>query len=296
MSGEMHIFRCPACRASLDESGMGSGFACGACGAAVQVFEGVPALVRDADAVARQIREAKASGRAMWYEESQLTQWEGPYRHHVLKRKKYVESVLARHLAGRSGAAVGLDMGCGDGANFFWLAQHVGVLYGSDYNIERLARAAKRPGPRMVFMADCTDYPANDDSFDAVYFNHVLEHIPDDAAVLCEVRRILKPGGVCVLGVPNEGAWFWRLAYKLQPELLRTSDHVHFYTAETIAEKCRAAGFQINEIKHIGWGVPHWALDSKIRGVKVVDDALELFGRTLLKSQATSLYLILTRA
>ena len=79
-------------------------------------------------------------------------------------------------------------------------------------------------------MADICDYPAEDDCFDVIFFNHVLEHIPDDVAALREVRRILKPGGLLVLGVPNEGAAFWQLAYRLQPKTMvkqRSSTFLH---------------------------------------------------------------------
>jgi SAM-dependent methyltransferase len=144
-------------------------------------------------------------------------------------------------------------------------------------------------------MADITDYPARDHAFDVVFFNHVLEHIPDDDRALREAHRILKPGGLLILGVPNEGAWFWQLAYRLQPEILRTSDHVHFYTAPSLAAQCRGAGFTVQEVRPIGWGVPHWTLDSLVRRFRWVDDAFEWLGRRLLRSQATSLYLLLTK-
>jgi SAM-dependent methyltransferase len=140
-------------------------------------------------------------------------------------------------------------------------------------------------------MADATDYPSNDNSFDIVFFNHVLEHIPNDIGALSEVYRILKPGGLLILGVPNEGALFWQLAYRLQPHVLAASDHVHFYTAKSLKEKCLQAGFKIHEITPIGWGVPHWSLDAKIRTYKFVDDLLERIGKALIPAQATSLYL-----
>src|ERR1019366_9596147 len=96
-----------------------------------------------------------------------------------------------------------------------------------------------------LFMADICNYPADDDSFDVIYFNHVLEHIPDDVAALREVGRILKPGGLLILGVPNEGAAFWQLAYRLQPNIRATTDHQHFYTADSVAAQCRAAGLTV---------------------------------------------------
>jgi SAM-dependent methyltransferase len=142
-------------------------------------------------------------------------------------------------------------------------------------------------------MADITDYPMLDDSLDIIFFNHVLEHIPDDMLALREVYRILRPGGLLILGVPNEGAAFWQMAYRLQPGVSASSDHLHHYTADTIAAKCIEAGFRLREVHPIGWGVPHWTLDALIRRFEWVDDGLEALGRRWLPSQATSLYLLL---
>lgn len=256
----------------------------------IHSVEGVPLLVADTSAVEKTIAEAKKAGRADWYEAPQMGQWQGPYRHHMLKRKKMVERIIKSYADETAQPLIGLDLGCGDGTNIEWLAPHFSALYGSDYNITRLVRASRVKGAKQVFMADVLDYPAADGAFDVVFFNHVLEHIPDDSAALSEVLRILKPGGLLVLGVPNEGAFFWQLAYKLQPDIRKTSDHIHFYTSKSIREKCEKAGFSVRKVNFIGWGVPHWALDSKIRGVKAVDDLLETVGRAFIPNQATSLY------
>lgn len=49
---------------------------------------------------------------------------------------------------------------------------------------------------------DITDIPHADGSFDLVFCNHVLEHVPDDRAALRELRRVLSPGGRAVLMSP----------------------------------------------------------------------------------------------
>jgi SAM-dependent methyltransferase len=38
--------------------------------------------------------------------------------------------------------------------------------------------------------------------FDVIMINHVLEHVPDDRAVLANLRRMCKPGGICIITVP----------------------------------------------------------------------------------------------
>jgi ubiquinone/menaquinone biosynthesis C-methylase UbiE len=50
---------------------------------------------------------------------------------------------------------------------------------------------------------DVTDIDFPDASFDAIFCNHVLEHVPDDRLALREIRRVLRPGGWASLLVPD---------------------------------------------------------------------------------------------
>lgn len=285
MSG---IFRCPRCHAALADAGR-----CEACGFAVQTFEGIPVLLAHPQAVANAIAKAKTEGRGDWYEGPQVDQLTGPYRHHLRRRREYLDGVLGKYIRNAKRPLTVLDLGCGDGIHLDWLRGYADALYGSDYNLLRLRRAAQRGLAKQLFLADVTNYPVRDDVFDIVFFNHVIEHIPDDRTALAEARRILKPGGILILGTPNEGAFFWQLAYRLQPKVLKTSDHVHFYTVETLAERCSEVGLRLREVKRLGWGVPHWSLDAHLRQFKVVDDLFEAVGRFVMPSQATSLYFVL---
>lgn len=268
--------------------------ACRQCGTPFEFVGGAPILLRDTAAVACAIETARASGRASWYEAPQAAQFSGPFRHHLRRRRRYLDDALARHLRGAKAASV-LDLGCGDGSNLGWLAGYAEHLFASDYHALRVARAAQLGAAETLFIADATDYPAADGSFDLIFFNHVLEHIPDDLQALREARRILAEDGLLVIGVPNEGAFFWQLAYRLQPDFLRDSDHVQFYTAASLSARCREAGLTVREVKRLGYGVPHWTLDGKLRQFKWVDDLFEMLGRTFIPSQATSLYLIASK-
>jgi len=54
--------------------------------------------------------------------------------------------------------------------------------------------------------------PFADAQFDVVYSSNVLEHIPDVPAMLAEIRRILRPEGLCVHILPTSAWRFWTLA------------------------------------------------------------------------------------
>ncbi|MBP7711995.1 MAG: class I SAM-dependent methyltransferase [Gammaproteobacteria bacterium] len=289
------VFACLACRApGLKASA--EAWRCSGCGALYPVEDGIPLLVRDPAAHRQRLAQSQADN-PEWYAVPQPPESVSPWHHHLRKRRRYVQGRIARHLRGRGQERAErlLDLGCGDGTNLAWLKDHAERLYGSDYNGLRLLRAARRATGATLFLADILDYPAAADSFDVVFFNHVIEHVPDDVGALRAVLRILTPGGLLVLGTPNEGCWWWQWAYRRAPEVLKGTDHVHFYTGLTIGSKLIKAGFRLLETHYMGWGPPDWALDGRIRQHRWVDDALEAVGRVLLPHQASSLYLLATK-
>ena len=236
------------------------------------------------------------TGRSAWYTEQHSNQIGGPFRHHLDRRRKYVETVLKKYLEieARDTASSLLDLGCGDGENLQWLRKYAKRIYASDYNSIRVNRV-RSFAEEQIYLADITNYPALDNSFEIVFFNHVLEHIPDHLQAISEVARITQPGGIVVLGIPNEGALFGKLAYKFQPSSRKTTDHVHFYTMPEILKLCEQTDLKVQETKYLGYGIPHWSLDSHIRKYKSFESLFENIGRYIFPRQATSIYVILRK-
>lgn len=292
---QSEVLRCLACHALLEKEG--ETLRCPACGRNYPVLEGIPVLVRNSERHLGMMAEACAV-KPNWYVMEQPPEEVSPWRHHLRRRRQYVSRVLRREVDRRALPPDFrlLDLGCGDGNNMTWLKTFGGRLYGSDYNLTRLVRARHLVPEAQCFLADILDYPAPDDFFDVIFFNHVIEHIVDDLGALREVRRILSPRGLLILGAPNEGCRWWQMAYRRDPESLRTTDHVHFYTRRTLSARLTEAGFTVFESKGMGFGPPDWRLDGKIRKHKWVDDLFECLGQAIMPSQSSSLYLLADKA
>ena len=96
-----------------------------------------------------------------------------------------------------------LDFGCGAGTMSVGLAKAVepGELHGVDMEESQIemARAAAAAGGHdnaTFHVGNVTALPFESDSFDVAHCHAVLTHVPDTQAVLAEVKRVLRPGGI----------------------------------------------------------------------------------------------------
>lgn len=94
-----------------------------------------------------------------------------------------------------------LDCGAGTGRFAQEMEAHCRVLVLDDHE-EALQRLRRRFKPEQILSLAGDRIPLPDRSLDCVTALDVLEHVPDDRAVVAGFARLLKPGGVAVVTVP----------------------------------------------------------------------------------------------
>ena len=96
---------------------------------------------------------------------------------------------------------------------------------------------------------DITDIGYADETFDAIYCSHVLEHVSDDIKAMTEFRRVLNKGGWAILLVPISAAQTIEDPTITDPKerlkLFGQEDHVRSYGPD-YADRLRTAGFEVN--------------------------------------------------
>jgi ubiquinone/menaquinone biosynthesis C-methylase UbiE len=155
-----------------------------------------------------------------------------------------------------------LDLGCGEGRHAIssFLTENIHVI-GVDLSLRDLSTARQRlnefcageqPADKSCtfIRASGLQLPFADNSFDKVICAEVLEHVPDYTAMLQEIQRVLRPGGIFTASVPR---WFpeW-ICWRLSDEYHEVEGgHVRIFTASQLR--------QAIEEKHMRRYARHWA-------------------------------------
>ena len=109
--------------------------------------------------------------------------------------------------------------------------------------------------PLADVKADICNLPFEDASFDVIFCNHVLEHIPDDTKAMQELFRILRPGGWGIFQIPQDLKRETTFEddsitdKKERAKIFGQYDHVRIYGRDYF-DKLRNIGFKVEEVDY----------------------------------------------
>lgn len=119
-----------------------------------------------------------------------------------------------------------LDYGCGIGDFLRFRKDTIGV----DINPHNVEHCQKKNQSAQVIEVD-KPLPFDDESFDSVLIDNVLEHVLDPTSIMTEVERVCKKGGRLLLSVPGEKGF------------AHDPDHKLFYREHDLGKLCEQFGF-----------------------------------------------------
>lgn len=142
-----------------------------------------------------------------------------------------------------------LDVGCSSGA-FLNAAVKLGYQAEGVEPAEKAAATAKAAGLK-VHQGLLHDAAYPDGRFEAVTLLEVIEHLNDPLPVLQECHRILKPGGILLIGTANAASWTTH-AFKGHWDyfsIARHGGHVSFFNPQSLEKLAGQAGFALALLK-----------------------------------------------
>lgn len=172
---------------------------------------------------------------------------------HLLPEIVILRGTMIQALALHSGEQV-LDVGSGPGVFLSEIAASVGPsgrVCGVDFSEEMVSAAQNRCADQPwvdVRVADATQLPFEDGTFDVIISNAVLEYVPDLTTALSEIYRVLRVGGRVLIGGWDWGSVVWHSSdHDRMARILKAFEEhsAHPYFARSLAPQLRQAGFEI---------------------------------------------------
>ena len=168
-----------------------------------------------------------------------------------------------------------LDVGCGYGAFTSRLKRATGCeVVGIDMDAGCIAQAQDAKEVRYL-CGTLADADLTAGQFDVVTFFESLEHHADPVEALRKAWDLIKPGGLCVVEVPNFNGT-WRRVFGGWWLPLLVPQHLVHFTPETLRHVLQAAGFEVKQ-RHVAMFYPAESTASLARWLN------ELLGRPIRK-------------
>lgn len=180
-------------------------------------------------------------------------QAEAHYDHRQQLRHFGLYRRVMRLIASRIESGLILDVGCGGGlflvfAGVFNSDHNSGVnsrymVEGAGFDPSEVELAGRMSGAPVRTLDELRAVP--DETYDAVTLLNVLEHVNRPVDLLRELRRVLRPGGIMAVVVPNNQVMFWRLTHRFgaRPRSIAADEHINHFRPASLRGLLMKAGF-----------------------------------------------------
>lgn len=176
-----------------------------------------------------------------------------------------------------------LDVGCAFGF-FLEAAKELGWRAKGVEISEHAANYARSERGLDVATGIFTELGLPSGSCDVLHMDGVIEHTEDPLANLQEAARVIRPGGLLVMGTPNIGSFCARV-YRHGFRLVEPRAHLYYFSPSTVSRMLRRAGFTVLRIRYPYFNSPYcnrkelWNLARTLVELKIARPLLRRMGR-----------------
>lgn len=174
-----------------------------------------------------------------------------------------------------------LDIGCGAGNFGRMLKNQLNVeVWGIEPDKKSATIAESVLDKVIIDVFDAESLKKLDRKFDVIFFNDVLEHVPDPDWALRNCHQLLNPGGVIVASLPNMRFYtvinelLFEQDFKYQDSGIMDKTHLRFFTKKSMMRLFNENGYHIRSIdginqypvqgkkmKFLSWLLKKWLTD-----------------------------------
>ncbi len=154
-----------------------------------------------------------------------------------------------------------LEIGCGTGATLNFLKENGKISWAGGVEISPLAAEKAKETLDQVWHGNVENLPLEteiqSESLDAILCMDVLEHLVDPWGMVARLHRLLKPGGILVVNLPNIRHYKIPLAllfkgkWKYEESGILDRTHLRFFVKETMIELMECSGLKVNYIQRM---------------------------------------------
>jgi len=172
----------------------------------------------------------------------------GSQKRHEQRITQILQNARSR-LPKQADSVMFLDVGCSSGS-VLQVAKQCGFNTHGVEPAPKAAETARQIEGAKVFKGFLHEAAYPDNHFDIITLFEVIEHLTDPIALIKEIGRILKPGGLLLIGTGNAGSWTVKaLGNKWEYfDIKRHGGHISFFTPKSMALLAEKSGLSVAAI------------------------------------------------
>lgn len=212
-----------------------------------------------------------------------------PFRKYCQERRLVKIKELVETSYGNPKEPLILDIGCGDGfcTSFVINGLSFKHLIGLDLSTLKLEKAKKQLGKFIGVIGDAESLPFPENFFDCIFCFETLEHLLDPLKVMQEIKRVLKPEGLCFISIPFDSPWQEKIVNinKRFKSFFNIGDgfneHIQFFPMKRVTDFLRESGLELISSVRVGFKFPFQETLFKILGSRRIKKLNDSFSQRI---------------